>query len=171
MNVVKLTALYTPKLSKMMNTYQLQILEYVNQQHQPVDLTELDQHFRHLIPKHTFGPSIDYLIKARLVVMSPLDSTLVTISEIGKEALRQKATADFQATMREHLEMENLKLQNDAMMYQLKMRDLEEKLQYTKLRNFKLQDRIFYCSILFFLLGALFSYIASNWQWLLSKLR
>jgi hypothetical protein len=143
-----------------------------------VDLNVLDEHFSYDMTPPQFRETLNYLTgKKYLINISPHD-VVYELSPLGRlifiDTMNQHKIQNEGITIKQNLEVENLKLQNESIKYQKSIRDNHEKINDLTMLNLKLQNRqlkryILYSFIGFFG-GVLFSNLSKIMEFILSSL-
>ena len=147
-----------------LNNYHLAVLEYVDSKGD-AELNEISYNLHHDIPKYSMSDTLNYVIAKELIVKVDEEhpGLVYKLSDRAKQylvSLRQNA---YKQEQRQNLEVDNLRLQNEAMQHQATLRRQEAQIRSLNETNLQLQNKNIKRTVLFFILGSLVTFIASNW--------
>lgn len=151
------------------------ILQFINS-NEVVSISQIEKQFDYDIDYKELGNILNYLFAKKLIIKaSEPNYNSYILTDSAKEILynidRKREIDTKKSIQREELEIENLRLQNETINYQTSIRDKQEEINQLSIENLKLQNRGLKRAIIFLILGFLFGFITSNWQWILTKLR
>lgn len=160
------------KMTLNLNNYHLAVLEYVDSKGD-ADLNEISHDLHHDIPKHSMHDTLNYMLAKDLLVKVDEEhpGLVYKLSDRAKQylvSLRQNA---YKQQQRQNLEVENLRLQNEAMQHQATLRRQEAQIRSLTETNLRLQNINLKRTIWIVLITASVTFIAANWQWLLQLTR
>lgn len=128
---------------------------------------------------HEFSPDefnrIITELKKRELIAFDKQSIYVEITERGVNNLinlNQKnaelKSSQQQNNLKEQIEIENLKLNNENLQYSKTLREKDQDISKLTIKNLKLQNRQLKWSMIFIIIGFFIGFLTSNFEWILN---
>lgn len=132
-----------------------------------VNLNKLDAHFYYDLSKTQFSDSVNYLIGKKYLKESTHNRPSHELTDFGKKTvsdiLQQNRIETKKQILRESLEVDNLRLQNESIKYQNSLRNKQTIIDRLTIDNLQLQNKQLKRYILYSIIGFIFGAFLSNY--------
>lgn len=136
-----------------------------------ISIQKLEEHFKYDITHQQFVDNFNYLSKKKYLVKCHDFLLHYELSKEARQIVIDSINAQNENNVRQNLEVENLKLQNESFKYENSIRDKQQEIDKLTIENLKLQNRQLKRYILYSVIGVIFGIVISEYKEILIFLK
>lgn len=133
-----------------------------------VNLNTLDAHFHYDLTETQFRDSINFLIGKKYLKESTQNGPTHELTDFGRktvsETLQQDHIESEKKILRDNLEVENLRLQNEGIKYQNSLRNKQTIIDQLSIENLQLQNKQLKRYVLYSVVGIIIGALLTNYK-------
>jgi len=153
-----------------MNNIRLKILRFCIGEDK-LTIQIIDDYFRYDLTHQQFIDNINYLVNKKYLVKIDDNSIFYELSNKGKQTVYDWDKQQQNNVLRQSLEVENLKLQNDSIKHKNSIREKQTEIDSLTIENLKLQNKQLKRYVLYSIIGFIFGLIVTEFQNILTYLK